>query len=88
MDQSQHKRENVRPLGSYGLLSVLATAGLRATGWRVEVIHPMPPKCVIIVYPHTSNWDFVVGIAAKRACFAGLWPGHTLGFFARSGASL
>jgi hypothetical protein len=22
---------------------------------------------VIVVYPHTSNWDFVVGVLAKRA---------------------
>lgn len=45
-------------------------------GWRVEVVLPPGPKCVIVVYPHTSNWDFVVGYLAKLA--AGLpasWVG-------------
>lgn len=34
-------------------------------GWRV-CYHGTPPGCgVIVAYPHTSNWDFVVGIVAK-----------------------
>lgn len=45
-------------------------------GWRVDVVAPAVPKCVIIVYPHTSNWDFVVGYLAKLA--AGL-PVHWIG---------
>lgn len=40
---------------------------LRALGWRVEGPFPDAPKLVIIAAPHTSNWDFVVGIAAKLA---------------------
>lgn len=36
-------------------------------GWRTDVVLPAVPKCVIIVYPHTSNWDFVVGYLAKLA---------------------
>jgi 1-acyl-sn-glycerol-3-phosphate acyltransferase len=35
--------------------------------WRVEGAVPDVPKCVIVAAPHTSNWDFVVGIAAKLA---------------------
>ena len=27
----------------------------------------MPDKAVIIFYPHTSNWDFVIGLLAKWA---------------------
>ncbi len=45
-------------------------------GWRVDVILPPGPKCVIAVYPHTSNWDFVVGYLAKLA--AGV-PVHFIG---------
>lgn len=30
-------------------------------GWKVVNIQPDVPKCVIIVAPHTSNWDFVIG---------------------------
>ena len=40
---------------------------LRAAGWRV-VFHGLPSRQgVAIVYPHTSNWDFVVGVLAKWA---------------------
>jgi 1-acyl-sn-glycerol-3-phosphate acyltransferase len=46
----------------------------------VDIDPPSGPKCVIIVYPHTSNWDFVVGYLAKVACGLPLrWVGkHTL----------
>jgi len=36
-------------------------------GWRVEGEIPGSPKLVIAVAPHTSNWDFVVGVAAMFA---------------------
>jgi 1-acyl-sn-glycerol-3-phosphate acyltransferase len=35
--------------------------------WRIDGEIPDVPKLVIIVTPHTSNWDFVVGLAAKLA---------------------
>ena len=40
---------------------------LRLFGWRVRVVWPPVPKAVVIVYPHTSNWDFIVGILARFA---------------------
>lgn len=36
-------------------------------GWRVEGAIPNLPKLVMIAAPHTSNLDFIVGIAAKLA---------------------
>jgi 1-acyl-sn-glycerol-3-phosphate acyltransferase len=40
---------------------------LAVIGWRVHFA-PLPgPRGVIIVYPHTSNWDFFVGVLAKWA---------------------
>jgi 1-acyl-sn-glycerol-3-phosphate acyltransferase len=58
----------------------LARRALAAAGWRADVTWPPGPRCVIAVYPHTSNWDFVLGYLAKVA--AGLpawWIGkHTL----------
>lgn len=40
---------------------------LRLFGWRV-CYRGTPPGCgVIVAYPHTSNWDFVIGIVAKWA---------------------
>lgn len=47
--------------------SRLARALLRLAGWRV-VFDGLPAKQgVAVAYPHTSNWDFVVGILAKWA---------------------
>lgn len=36
-------------------------------GWKVEVNQPQPPKCIICVAPHTSNWDFFIGKAYYTA---------------------
>ena len=42
-----------------------ATFALRVTGWRFTgEDFPDRRKIVLIVAPHTSNWDFFVGIAA------------------------
>jgi 1-acyl-sn-glycerol-3-phosphate acyltransferase len=54
----------------------LAARVLALVGWRTEVVWPPGPKCVLVVYPHTSNWDFVVGYLAKLA--VGL-PAHFIG---------
>ena len=43
---------------------------MKATGWHIEGEMPNEPKFVIIVAPHTSNWDFPVG----------LWVLFALGF--------
>ncbi|MGZ3236871.1 MAG: 1-acyl-sn-glycerol-3-phosphate acyltransferase [Burkholderiaceae bacterium] len=45
-------------------------------GWRI-LFAPLPgPRGVLIVYPHTSNWDFFVGLLAKWAIDL---PFHWLG---------
>jgi 1-acyl-sn-glycerol-3-phosphate acyltransferase len=49
------------------VLRALGGAVLRLLGWRVEGGIPDVPRCVVIVAPHTSNWDFVVGLAALLA---------------------
>ncbi len=40
---------------------------LRLAGWKFTVSVPLPDKCVICVAPHTSNWDFIMGLAAYRS---------------------
>jgi 1-acyl-sn-glycerol-3-phosphate acyltransferase len=60
------------------------------SGWSFEGTIPNEPKFVIIVAPHTSNWDFIVGVLALfslgfRVSFLGKhtlfkWP---LGWFMR-----
>ena len=47
--------------------SALARGLLRLGGWRV-IFDGLPTlQGVAVVYPHTSNWDFIVGILAKWA---------------------
>ena len=50
-----------------GLFSRFCRALLRLAGWKVVLVRPPGPKAVVIVYPHTSNWDFIVGILARYA---------------------
>ena len=47
--------------------SRLARAVLRAFGWRVRADGLPARQGVIVVYPHTSNWDFVWAMLAKWA---------------------
>lgn len=35
---------------------------LRLAGWKTVLVWPPGPKGIIVVYPHTSNWDFIVGL--------------------------
>ena len=75
---------------SRGIGAWLARKGLRLAGWRVEGPPPAAAKYVLVAAPHTSNWDFVVMMAAGLVL--GVWPHwvgkHTLfvpplGWFAR-----
>jgi 1-acyl-sn-glycerol-3-phosphate acyltransferase len=45
--------------------SALARAALGLAGWRLRFDGLPAMQGVAIVYPHTSNWDFVVGMLAK-----------------------
>jgi 1-acyl-sn-glycerol-3-phosphate acyltransferase len=47
--------------------SALARALLRLAGWRLQFDGLPALQGVILVYPHTSNWDFVIGLLAKWA---------------------
>ena len=40
---------------------------LRLLGWRIEGEIPNLRKLLIAVAPHTSNWDFIVGMATMFA---------------------
>lgn len=73
------------PRRRFGLLRPIGRAVLALGGWTVDVRFPDAPKLVVIAAPHTSNWDFVWGIAAiflleldihwyaKHTLFAGIW---------------
>jgi 1-acyl-sn-glycerol-3-phosphate acyltransferase len=34
---------------------------LKITGWKYIITVPEPPKSILCVAPHTSNWDFILG---------------------------
>lgn len=55
------------PKSGGALTRPLGRALLRLGGWRVLGEFPDVAQCVLIVAPHTSNWDFVFGLAAKWA---------------------
>ena len=40
---------------------------LKVAGWTFDINAPAYDKCVICVAPHTSNWDFLLGLAAYRS---------------------
>jgi 1-acyl-sn-glycerol-3-phosphate acyltransferase len=40
---------------------------MRIAGWKLVGALPQLPKFVVVVAPHTSNWDFIIGLAAKLA---------------------
>lgn len=46
---------------------LLARSALWLLGWRFAGSLPPVRKAVLIVAPHTSNWDFVIGVAALFA---------------------
>ncbi|MEO7909433.1 MAG: lysophospholipid acyltransferase family protein [Roseiflexaceae bacterium] len=58
----------------------LAKMVLRLFGWRAEGSLADHPKCVVIVAPHTSNWDFLVMLLIAVALRLKVtWMGkHTL----------
>jgi 1-acyl-sn-glycerol-3-phosphate acyltransferase len=49
------------------VIAKLATWILGLFGWRVEVVPPPEPRGIIVVYPHTSNWDFPIGYLTRLA---------------------
>ena len=49
------------------LFPALGRVALRLSGWTIQGALPELPKYVIVVAPHTSNWDFHVGVAALFA---------------------
>ena len=44
------------------MLARVASLLLRLGGWRTVCVPSPGPKSVVVVYPHTSNWDFIIGM--------------------------
>jgi len=49
---------------------------LRLAGWEFQGEWPDVSRCVVIVAPHTTNWDFIIGLSAALAIRANIrWLG-------------
>ncbi|MCC6770580.1 MAG: 1-acyl-sn-glycerol-3-phosphate acyltransferase [Gemmatimonadaceae bacterium] len=59
---------------------LVGRVGLSLFGWKVVGSFPDLPKALIIVAPHTSNWDFIAGFWAYLALdlHANWFGKHTL----------
>jgi 1-acyl-sn-glycerol-3-phosphate acyltransferase len=55
------------PRRGNGFSRALGRTALRLFGWRIVGRLPNVPKCVAIAAPHTSNWDFLLGVSAMFA---------------------
>ncbi len=55
------------PRRGTGWSRALARRSLQLVGWRVDGDLPPLPRFVLIVAPHTSNWDFPIGVFAMFA---------------------
>src|SRR6187200_69868 len=49
------------------VLRRLGRLGMQLMGWRIDGQFPDLRKFVIIVAPHTSNWDFLTGLFCDLA---------------------
>jgi len=39
----------------------IAKGIVKLIGWKCECLTPDYDKCILVVAPHTSNWDFIMG---------------------------
>jgi len=75
----------IRPISrSRRWLQKLAQALLPLMGWRVEGPLPTAPKFVLILHPHTSNWDLPIGLVCAHAL--GLLAEWPYGFMVKDSA--
>lgn len=89
-----HNDKQGLPVKHNGFLYWLGGIGLKLLGnWKIEGQLPDLPKGVISIAPHTSNWDFLVGLFVKfrlglQIAFLGkhsLFRFPLKGFFTRLG---
>ena len=62
------------------IAQTVARLAFRLAGWRIVGTLPAERRYLIVVAPHTSNWDFPLAVAARTALgLRARWLGkHTL----------
>jgi len=44
------------------MLKILSKTILKLAGWKLQIVKPQEKKFILIGAPHTSNWDFPLGL--------------------------
>ena len=44
------------------ILLKVGTTGLRLLGWKIRGRFVDQPKIIVVVAPHSSNWDWIIGV--------------------------
>lgn len=71
------------------MLQAFARWMLARLGWSLDFNGLPGQRGILIVYPHTSNWDFIIGLLAKWAIGLKLtWIGKESLFRGLTGATL
>ena len=52
------------PMMGVGWLKTLGRFGMRMLGWRLTGEVPNQSRVLFVVAPHTSNWDWIIGMLA------------------------
>ncbi|MUI11161.1 glycerol acyltransferase [Massilia dura] len=66
-DHTAHGEHQLTPARLPTVRQRLALRVLHLFGWRM-LYRPLPgPRGIAVVYPHTSNWDFAIGLVSKWA---------------------
>ncbi|MES2260192.1 MAG: 1-acyl-sn-glycerol-3-phosphate acyltransferase [Pseudomonadota bacterium] len=59
--------DQLKPADLPTLRQRMALRALHLFGWRL-LYRPLPgPRGIAVIYPHTSNWDFIIGLVGKWA---------------------
>ncbi|MFX4228538.1 MAG: 1-acyl-sn-glycerol-3-phosphate acyltransferase [Porticoccaceae bacterium] len=72
------------PRRAHPLLAWIGFQGLRLLGWKISGGFVDQPKLIAVVAPHSSNWDWIIGVCGLwalelRFCYlikkqAMIWP--------------
>lgn len=72
----QINKHSALPAFGNAFSRLLGKSSLSFLGWKVKGDMPNAPKVVAIAFPHTSNWDFIVGLSVMLATgLKGSWIG-------------
>lgn len=79
--------DDIPSLQHPGFLARSSRSVLRVLGWRLCLTPPPGRQAVVAVYPHTSNWDFPLGLLTRWGMgLKARWAGKDTLFAGPAGA--